>query len=115
LDPTTTRLRNWAEAWGYDGFYMLNLFAWRDTDPSGMKQAADPVGLENDRYLRMYARMSLKVVACWGNHGNHHQRDQAVLDLLNGIPLWAFKLTGQSQPYHPLYLPGDTEPFLWKG
>jgi hypothetical protein len=114
LDPTTTRLRNFAQEWGYDGFYMLNLFGIRATDPKVMLAHADPIGRETDRYIKFYSRLSKQTVCCWGNDGKHLKRDQAVLTLLEKQPLYAFKITATGQPWHPLYLPGDSKPFLWK-
>src|SRR6185436_5707784 len=35
-DPTVRRCVGFAKAWGYCDFYMLNLFAYRATDPKAM-------------------------------------------------------------------------------
>ena len=36
-DPTIRRCRGFAESWGYGKMYMLNLFAYRSTDPNPLK------------------------------------------------------------------------------
>jgi hypothetical protein len=56
LDPTLRRVRNFAQKWGLGGFVMLNLFAYRATEPRDMKRAEDPVGPKNDRYIRGWRR-----------------------------------------------------------
>ena len=34
-DKTMTRVKNFAESWGYGGVYVGNLYAFRSTDPKG--------------------------------------------------------------------------------
>jgi hypothetical protein len=114
LDPTTTRLRNFAQEWGFDGFYMLNAFGYRATDPTDMLAQQDPNGLENNRYVRMYSRMSKRTVCCWGNDGAHKKRSTELKELLHDQNLYAFRITKQNEPWHPLYLPGDSMPSLWR-
>ena len=36
LDPSCTRARNFAEAWGYGGLVVTNVFGWRATDPEAI-------------------------------------------------------------------------------
>jgi hypothetical protein len=47
-DPTVERCERRARALGFGAFRVLNIFAWRATDPRDMRAAADPVGPEND-------------------------------------------------------------------
>jgi hypothetical protein len=47
-DPTITRCITRAHDSGYGGIYMLNLFAFRATDPKVMKAFPRPIGPEND-------------------------------------------------------------------
>ncbi|GAB3768723.1 hypothetical protein GCM10028796_32720 [Ramlibacter monticola] len=61
---------------------MSNIFAWRDTDPRAMKAAPEPVGPENDQWLRQLADEAGIVVAAWGNHGRHRGRGEQVRKLL---------------------------------
>jgi hypothetical protein len=61
-DPTVRRCIGFARRWGFSGMYMLNVFAYRSTNPRELRTATDPVGprkpsrtaadllpLENDR------------------------------------------------------------------
>ena len=113
-DPTVTRCMNFARAWGFDRLFMLNLFAFRATNPKIMKQARDPIGIENDSYLFDFSQAAL-VVCAWGNHGNFMDRGKQVL---MGLPtdgrVKCFGLTKAGFPKHPLYLPGDAKPeYSW--
>ncbi len=109
-DPTIRRCVGFAQRWGYGGLVMTNLFAYRATDPQAMRRAADPVGPENDRALLVAAGVAAMVLAAWGVHGRHRDRDQAVLRLLDQFPLWCLGVTKDDSPRHPLYVAGSTEP-----
>lgn len=108
-DPTVSRCLRFAHAWGFGQMHMLNIFAWRDTDPHGMKAAGDSVGPNNDRELRRTALSADLVVACWGVHGAHLGRGEYVANqLLADVPLQCFGLTKEGHPKHPLYLRADS-------
>jgi hypothetical protein len=113
-DPTVTRCINRARDLGYGKFWMLNLFAWRDTDPKGMKAAIEPVGIENDQIIRMVVSQCEMVVCAWGAHGKYKGRADAVLKLLSDYDLHALKITKGGFPQHPLYLPNKLQPTLWR-
>jgi len=70
-----------------------------------MLAAADPVGPENDKFLRECADRSNLIVAAWGNHGTYLHRDQQVRAILPGLQ--CFGKTKSGQPKHPLYLRKD--------
>jgi hypothetical protein len=94
---------------------MLNLFAYRATDPRVLRTVADPVGPENDRYLLEVCRRAALVVCCWGADGEYLGRDRQVLELLRGISLRALALTRMGHPRHPLYLKGSCRPIPFTG
>jgi hypothetical protein len=90
---------------------MLNLFAFRATDPSVMKAVTDPVGISNDHAINYVANRSGGIVCAWGKNGRHRARDFEVKSLLKGAacPIWHLGLNGDGTPKHPLYLKADTE------
>ena len=112
LDPTIRRCVQFANDWGFGGLYMLNIFAWRATDPRDMKSADDPIGPANDEYLRTVAGQCAQVLAAWGSHGQFVERSDQVKQLLNR-PLHCLGTTKTNQPRHPLYIPADRKPELW--
>ena len=109
-DPTVTRCINYSKAWGFDGYCMTNLFAWRSTDPAGMLSQKDPVGSRNDEFLVEVASRAAIVVAAWGVDGTHLDRDKQVLNLLGNV--YCLGLTKDGIPRHPLYMPKNIEPVL---
>jgi len=106
-DPTVKRLIGFTKAWGYGGFHLINLFAYRATDPARLAAAADPVGPDNDKVIALYRKF--RIVACWGVHGALFDRDKAVLSILREADLQSFGLTKDGHPKHPLYLANESE------
>ena len=109
-DPTIARCSVIAERLGYAGMEVVNLFAYRATNPVALKKARYPVGLDNDKYISQGVRRADAVLLAWGNHGSHQDRDKKVLNLM-GDTINAFCLgtTKLNQPRHPLYLSLDAE------
>lgn len=112
LDPTITRCVTNARKWGYGGMFMLNLFAFRATDPREMRIQLEPNGAQNNRFLLEYASECDLIIAAWGNHGTHLNRAREVLALFKRrkIRLMCLGTNANGTPKHPLYLPGDTIP-----
>jgi len=107
-DPTIRRCRGFAKRLGFQYLVMLNIFAFRSTDPVAMKQAADPVGPLNDHYIDQESRQASVVIAAWGHHGKFRGRDQEVMKLIQQ-DVWCFGTTKDGSPRHPLYLNQNAE------
>lgn len=107
-DPTIRRCVGFARAWGWGRLVVVNLFAYRATDPKELKAAVDPVGPENDRHIRE-AVADRPVVCAWGGGGGFVGRDRAVLRLLReaGVEPMCLRLSGGGHPWHPLYARSD--------
>lgn len=108
-DPTIRRCVDFAKRWGYGALCMTNLFAFRATEPEQMKIQADPIGAENDANLIALAGDAGVVIASWGVHGSHRQRDDKVKRLLAG-KLFCLAISKEGLPRHPLYLPKTCKP-----
>ena len=109
-DPTVRRFTGFARKWGFSGVYVLNLFAYRATLPSELKNAYDPVGVLNDLYLNIYREKSEQVIVAWGVHGEFRGRaGEVLLEGILGHELYCLGLTKEGYPRHPLYLPRATE------
>ncbi|TXH00066.1 MAG: DUF1643 domain-containing protein [Nevskiaceae bacterium] len=109
-DQTILKCMSYARAWGFTAMCMTNLFAYRATDPKVMKAHTDPIGADNDRWLKAIFSEASLVVAAWGVDGNHMGRSEGVLDLLPAEGMKCLGKTKGGEPRHPLYLPGDLEP-----
>lgn len=109
-DPTVRRCVAFAKRLGCHGMHMMNIFAYRATDPDVMKRAFDPVGEDNDDWLRVIALDSAFTIACWGVHGQHLSRGVQVKRILSKITpsLCCFGMTKDGHPKHPLYLKADS-------
>lgn len=109
-DATIRRCLSFAKRDGFDGLRVVNLFAFRATDPSVMARAVDPVGPENDAYLLdLFMTDGPAVVAAWGAGGGLHGRDVAVRRLagMMGVDLLCLGATQNGSPRHPLYVRAD--------
>lgn len=111
-DETIRKCIGYAKRWGYGKLIMVNLFAFRSTDPSMLKRVEDPVDPDNDSYIQKCVSESNLVIACWGNHGKLLNRDKA---LMGSLPnLVCLKRNKNGTPHHPLYLSKDITPMPYK-
>lgn len=110
-DPTIRRCAKFAHSWGYGGIAVVNLFAFRSTDPAALKATDDPIGRDNDAHI-ISASRDRYVIAAWGAHPFATERAAAVLKLLENRATYIGCLgtTKDGHPRHPLYVKGDTEP-----
>ena len=111
-DPTLRRCINFAKSWGCGSLKVVNLFAYRSVSPSDLKRVNDPIGKQNNLYLKKAIKSADKVVVAWGNNGKLMQRDRAVLQLLSKHNLQPYCLgtTQEGSPRHPLYVKSCTQP-----
>lgn len=109
-DPTIRRCRGFAESWGMGGMRMLNIFAFRATDPKIMLATKDPIGPDNALGMLM-AGFDGPKVACWGTHGQHMDRGKFVRQAIPNLQCFGRNRDGT--PKHPLYLKATTrlEPY----
>jgi hypothetical protein len=111
-DPTIRRCIRFARDWGFDRLKMVNLYAYRSTDPAGLWLADDPVGPENDHYLSLAFGGSGRIIVAWGAHAREDRLEQFA-ETFHGWQFWALGLTKNGAPRHPLYLRADTQPFVY--
>jgi hypothetical protein len=108
-DPTVRKCMRLAAKWGGGCLSIVNLFAFRSTDPSRLRLVDDPIGPDNDDWLSHTIGSSDVVVAAWGCHGTLRGRNEAVLERFRGR-FQALRLTRDGHPSHPLYLPEHLVP-----
>ena len=109
-DPTIRRCIGFAKRDGYGGLIVVNLYAYRATDPKALLACADAVGPSNDDYLRGTINGSRKrdvpLIAAWGVNAKP-ERVRAVLGLIGGARWLCLGKTKHGHPKHPLYIKGD--------
>jgi hypothetical protein len=105
-DPTIRRCINFAHGWGFGGLKVLNLFAWRATNPAELKTVVDPIGIDNDRHLLEAFGQATTTVVAWGVNApatrvlevSNLLREAAIIPQCLGA-------TRAGHPRHPLYVP----------
>ena len=114
LDPTLTRCLGYAQAWGFGWFDVVNVRAWRATDPKDVPLGERGVGPDNDAFMIAAVKDAHLIVCGWGNLGA--DRAEHVLGIIRdaGKTPHALRINKRSgQPTHPLYLPSNLRPIAW--
>lgn len=122
-DPTIRKCIGFAKQWGMSGLRVVNLFAFRATDPNMLaKHDHSIVGPDNDTHLvAEFARAGL-IVCAWGSTGNAatkrlvRERLRVVQPMLVRAPLGAVCLgrAADGNPRHPLMLAYKTPRESWE-
>lgn len=116
-DPTCKKLMRISHRNGYGGLVLVNLLAYRCTDPKALPSAG-AMGPDNDAWIHQCCD-GRDAVAAWGAvHRRFRERAQTIASLLRGG--WALRLftfgsdrTKCGQPRHPLYLRDDVSLMRW--
>lgn len=104
-DPTIRRCIGFAKAWGYAAIEVVNLYAFRATNPVDLIDAWDPEGPENWRWVSSTIKRHSVAVAAWGASVEKIARHHPTFVLPR--PLWCLGLTKGDHPRHPLYVPSS--------
>jgi hypothetical protein len=107
-DPTIRRCIGFAKAWGYSSMAVVNLFAYRATEPAKLIVAADPVGPANDLFIPAVCSGAALVVCAWGATNMAYTRAIEVMEKIEDP--YALTITKTGHPGHPLYLPATSKP-----
>lgn len=117
-DPTIRRCIAFAKRDGYGGVHIVNLFAYRATDPRELRTAADATGPDNATWLldaTAYAiTHNVPFVCAWGSgilwlSTNNMRR----ILRRSGARLVCLGTTNDGFPRHPLYVRADTPLEPW--
>jgi len=100
--PTLERCVSWSRSWGAEGLVILNLFAYRATNPRVLRDVIDPIGPVNDRVLARLTAEGERTVVAWGAHGRLLDRSRQVARVLNQP--YCLGQTRFGEPRHPLYV-----------
>jgi hypothetical protein len=109
--PTLARCISRSRDIGATGLLIVNLFAFRDTDPRNLRSAPDAVGAANDDVLRVLTRVGAQTIVAWGSHGALHGRSAHVGPLLSAPK--CLGITRSGEPRHPLYVAADAPLVPW--
>ena len=113
-DPTIRRCIGFADREGCGGIVVVNLYAFRSTDPKRLVDVVDPVGPFNMTAIHDVAAVAseagVPIVCAWG--ANDFARSGGVTmyyAILAGAKLVCLGKTKSGHPRHPLYVKG-TQP-----
>lgn len=118
-DATIRKDIGFAKVHGWRKIIKGNVFPFRATKVFELATCSNPLGTDNETYLRAIADEADLLVPCWGNQSKvpkalRHHFDRT-LEILSktGRPLMHFGLTDSGDPKHPLFLPYDTPLTNW--
>lgn len=121
-DPTIRKVLGFAQRWRYSRVRVVNLFAYRATDPRELRWTDDPIGPKNDDAISSVMDDASLVVAAWGADRCGvigkvmGRRIDKVIEMAEQmkIELWCFRETSKGAPEHPLYVPYAPAPVRWR-
>ena len=97
-----------AKSLGYGGLYSCNLFAFLQTEDTKLDTIKDPIGSNNNKYMKYYMKECKIVVCAWGNEGTIQNRGEQVQNIFKD--LYYFELNTTGQPKHFSMIPVGIEP-----
>lgn len=115
-DNTIRKVVRFADLWGYGGIEVVNLFAYRATDPNDLRAAGYPIGPANADHVQTVVNTYQEVLCAWGGNADCHKGRIAIKELWHAFDrtawannLSALKIGKKNCPYHPLYVPYATQ------
>ena len=118
-DPTIRKCIGFAKRWGFGAVDVVNLFAFRSTDPVGLLAEEDPVGRRNGYHLMQAFKDVQRIVWAWGSHGRRIR--ELALPLAASVQMnerscnaGTLGATKDGSPRHPLFL-AYSRPFMSDG
>lgn len=117
-DPTTTIGIGFGQAWGFGIHAAVNAFGLVDTDPKGLLNHPDPVGPENDAYIRAALEwcdaLDGQVILAWGRGASLSGRADKMLKLLGNRTVWRLGVNNDGSPRFPRAIPKTAQPQEWR-
>ena len=124
-DATVRKLYGFFKLWGYGGYYLVNLFPFRATNPEDLRKVGDVIMASQEENFAAFSYCALEVkksnyshgkpvekaecltLCAWGTNGGIHSHDILVLEWLRklGASPYALRVTKDGFPSHPLYIP----------
>ncbi|HPG94993.1 MAG TPA: DUF1643 domain-containing protein [Dokdonella sp.] len=112
-DPTIRACTEFARRWECGWLQVVNLFAWRATDPRELDAVTDPIGPLNLQHMEDAVRNGDIVVFAWGANGGAIGRS-AGISLGRRFVAHHLGRNKDGSPRHPLYVKRSTPLTLWE-
>lgn len=110
-DPTIRRCIGFAKTFDFGGIQIVNLYAYRATNPTELRKVSDPVGPANELFIRRAcSTLAGKVICAWGAspYAAHRAGDARLIIWHEFGQSWCIGKTKDGSPCHPLYRPAGT-------
>jgi len=111
-DPTIRRCITFSIDRGFDRMFVVNLFAFRSTDPQVLVRLGSrdqAIGPQNDAFILSTLKHAEALIVGWGSTINARRRAGLVLAKIRsawpGLPIKCLGITMEADPRHPLYVP----------
>lgn len=100
----------------FGGFEVINLYAFRSTDPEGLLESDDPIGPDNWKVAKAAAIRSDLIICAWGAHEAAKTPSSTMFSvLLSQRPaVFCFDTTKHGMPKHPLYIKSGSSLKVWE-
>lgn len=109
-DPTIRKCVAFAKREGFGKIAVLNLFAYRATDPAELATVEDPIGPINQQTLEYLLPVARSIVFAWGAQAERYRdRVKEVTSIATRAVPQCLGVTKDGHPKHPLYLPLDSK------
>lgn len=115
-DPTIRKCIGFATRSGFGSLGVVNLFAYRATDPNDLKRMDRPVGPDNDRHIERAVLYADRIVCAWGANARNLVQTTHVLQTINHAQVcpYVLQLLTDGTPAHPLMLPYSVGMTPWE-
>jgi hypothetical protein len=108
-DATIKKIRKYSARLGFGEFQVVNVYAYRATNPKELQSVEDPFGEENDYILMDAIKHTDRIVCAWGANAGEDGRKLAALIRSMDVPMKCLKINKDGSPAHPLYQPDAAE------
>lgn len=92
---------------GFDSLIITNLYGYITPNPKDLKAIKDPVGKDNDIWIKDMVNSCEKILCIWGNNASKDRVDK-VLPLIKD-KAYAIGFTKSGQPRHVLHTKKDAK------
>lgn len=115
-DPSVRKMQSFARSWGFGSVSVVNVFPLVATNPKELRGRVETAeeSMTNLQFILSAAERCDMFVCAWGRNGLIEDRADLVLESLRRVDLYAIRLLKDGTPEHPLYLPGNLKPVLFR-
>lgn len=109
-DPTIRSCIRLCRGLGYGSLEVVNLFAWRATDPAELLTCDRPIGPDQEKITAAaVARCDIPICA-WGAHPAARGKGRFLIEAIRCLrpAVFCFGRTKSGEPKHPLYIKTGT-------